>query len=622
MPLDQQTTARLNRFMQMDEFSKLDAKTQNRLRSFIGQTDKPQTTGVFGKVNVDDFQKGERNIVGNVFERPGSAFRNAILNIGPTGKSPVQAFKEGSVNPTNVPRFQNLGLDKFFGATDPIIDKATEVNPLLGKAARAGRDVAGFGVSAAGLVGDVVTNPADAGLLLAGKVPTGGGINLGARAAQTIGKTKPAQALSRFGTKQRQIPVPKFLQEKATRVTNFIKDGIVKGIRPSVTGTRTATQSQRYFNQADDAVKTIVENKKILKFADDTGQQVNRLPESLDDFSQSIEQTKSFIYSQYDDLLTKSGQKGAAVDLKAIAKEMDILSKNEVISLKNPSAVKYAQEVRDRFLAQGKMGVKNADNLIKSYNADLKSYYKNPQYGSAQQVTIDAMIANNLRKALDKTVSGATGKQFQALKNQYGSLTAIEKDVNRRSIVDARKNIKGLIDFTDIFSAGDVINGVASLNPALIAKGATQFALKSYFKKRFGPNNIIKNMFKKVDGLHSPRIKPITPEILDPGVRVPPGGPPGLPGPGTRALPNLPVAGQGVRNVGQQPIITPNVQGQGVIPGQPPIGSSLVPVSGPQLSPRSANPIFLNEAQLRARRPNGRRIRGRAGVRAKIIIEK
>ena len=139
--------------------------------------------------------------------------------------------------------------------------------------------------------------------------------------------------------------------------------------------------------------------------------------------------------------------------------------------------------------------------VIQNYNKSLEAFYRNPTYDSASQAAIDAMIANRLRTALDDGISGLTGEQYAALKQQYGSLKSMEKDVLRATLRDSRRNVKGLIDFTDIFSGGQVISGILSFNPALIASGVTQKAIAQYIKFLNDPNRAIRQMFEAADEL-------------------------------------------------------------------------------------------------------------------------
>jgi hypothetical protein len=107
-----------------------------------------------------------------------------------------------------------------------------------------------------------------------------------------------------------------------------------------------------------------------------------------------------------------------------------------------------------------------------------------------------------MREELDDIITKTLEQSgYQGLKKSYGSLKAIEKDVAHRSGIYARLNKKGLIDFTDIFTSGEIVAGLATMNPALLAKGVTMKAVKEYIKYVNDPNHIVKTMFKDVDDI-------------------------------------------------------------------------------------------------------------------------
>jgi hypothetical protein len=96
-------------------------------------------------------------------------------------------------------------------------------------------------------------------------------------------------------------------------------------------------------------------------------------------------------------------------------------------------------------------------------------------------------------------ITRATGKEYQQLKNAYGALKHIEGEVAGRAIVDARKNIKGLIDFADIFAGAEVIHGIIALNPALVGKGVAAKVIAATYKRLNNPNRMIKSMFSEAE---------------------------------------------------------------------------------------------------------------------------
>jgi hypothetical protein len=133
------------------------------------------------------------------------------------------------------------------------------------------------------------------------------------------------------------------------------------------------------------------------------------------------------------------------------------------------------------------------------------------------------------------------------LKRSYGALKTIEKDVVHRSIVDARKNVKGLIDFSNMATASEFVGGVMSANPAMLGSAAAIQGTKWYLKRLNDPNRMVKNMFDEVGTLMEKRAKASAPfqpksktgQALISGMQ----GGPSLP---AGNVPQLPVSGLGL----------------------------------------------------------------------------
>ena len=290
-------------------------------------------------------------------------------------------------------------------------------------------------------------------------------------------------------------------------VSNAIETGIVKGVKPSVSGKKTLGDYETYLNKAEDAVKTIVANKNDLKLFNEVGEELpaGSVPKTLQQFSDALDQTKSKIFAAYDDLVTKTGETGLTISPSVVTDELQALVNNKAVVTAAPDIVKYANEEIARLGNLDDLTPAETQEAIKMLNGRLKTFYQNPTtagYGTAQ---VDALIANKLRETLDSSVDEITGGgAYQELKTAYGSLKTIEKDVLNRAIVEARKAGKSLLDFSDIFSAGDIISGLASGNPALVAKGVVQTGIKNWFKNINSPNAAIEKMFSEADKLLPP----------------------------------------------------------------------------------------------------------------------
>lgn len=507
---------------EIDEYVKIEGVTPEELRSvkaegpsipkeelerkFIPQFTKGLFENVpFGKRVVSMLPRSEeiqRNLLATPPPKGAAAKAGAVVGAAAPSIATATPFMRGASLIPKVPGLikTGIGLGAFSGAKAaaqrkpvlPAVAKGTAAGILLGGAEKLGasvipRAIPGaerLGSAAAGAVTGAVTAPKgeklESALFQAG-----------------LGAVTPS---TRFGK----------LNAKQVQVNNAIDEGISKGIKPTVSGrTRSFSQVKRAKEQSQEAVKTIIENKKGLKLSSG-----NDVPQSLSDFAEATEQTKKVIYKQYSDLALEAGERGAIVDVKPYAQSVRKSANSKSVKTRNPSLSKAMNEFADRIEETGNLTPLEADEVIKGANTRTDSWMKTRTVADADAVGIEAKATETLRKSLDSAIEGTTGKPFQVLKNRYGALKSIEKDINKRVIIDGRKNIKGFFDLPDVFSTGQIARGLLRLNPGDIIQGVVQKSAGKYFKHLNDPNTKINNMFKTVDRLHEPRTMAITPEIL------------------------------------------------------------------------------------------------------------
>jgi len=310
-----------------------------------------------------------------------------------------------------------------------------------------------------------------------------------------------ALAVIPFGVKGRSAlkTTPAKIDKK---ITSVVTGGMEKGVRPSVVNAKTAPQATRYFQNAREAVETIILNKNSLRLTNDAGEIVSGLPKNLKQFSQAIDQAKRSVYEQYNAMAVQAGKAGVEIDLKPVSRELFQIANDAKMKKFAPDIAAYAQgRARDILTGTDKIGILDAQDALAMMNKSLESFYKNPSYDTASRAYIDSIIANNIRKSLDGVIEGATGAEYSDLKKAYGSLKSIERDVNRRSIVDSRKNAKGLIDFTDVYTHTTAIHGILSLNPAIVGAAVAGKGTKALYRHLIDPNRIVKNMFTETEKL-------------------------------------------------------------------------------------------------------------------------
>ena len=297
----------------------------------------------------------------------------------------------------------------------------------------------------------------------------------------------------------------------ARKLDKVVRQGISKAIRPSVTLQRTAAQARHYYGRAKNAIGAIIANKNNLQLTNAEGQVVSGLPKTLNQFAEAIEQTKQMIFREYDEMARVAGKQGLQVDLGPAVRELEAGANDKVMQDLMPRAVKYAAETAENLGSRRVYTATEAQRAIERLNQNLKAFYRNPSPDTTTNAYIDALIANNIRKSLDEGISQISGPGYQELKNLYGSLVHIETDVMRRAVVDARKNIKGLIDFSDIFSGSEVIRGLMARDPSMVGMGVTAKGIASFYRKLNDPNRIVKNLFQEAEGIIGKQISPDLP---------------------------------------------------------------------------------------------------------------
>ena len=436
----------------------------------------------------------------NYFQRIGQTFKREGEEVVGAVKEGAEAIQRGGMGA--VPGVLRAGLRPVGSVAETAFSPILEV-PLVKKAVDA-------------VVGKALENPNVNKLVsdateLAKKYPNQAkdlydvvnivSLGVAPKVASTVGKE--VKAIGSDVAQATRIALTESEQVTQAELVKLFQ----KSIKPTVK--KTLGQGQKYENDVVNALKTIKSNADNLNIEDATGELVSRTPQTLSELAQALDQTKKLVFDQYDGLARQAGKGGAVIDAQPIADEVLKVAQNKALQITNPELVKYAEQWAERLQGLGQIDTQTAQEIVKNLNNSLSAFYRNPTYESATKVAIDAGIANNFRKGLDDAIEGATGQEYQALKNQYGALKAIENDVVRAATRDAKKNAKGLLDYTDIFTSGQMLGGILSLNPAMFTKGAIERGFKEWFKSLNDPNRAVGNMF---DMLDASTVQPFTPE--------------------------------------------------------------------------------------------------------------
>lgn len=283
-----------------------------------------------------------------------------------------------------------------------------------------------------------------------------------------------------------------------------VVDLYYKAVKPTTAGKTGTGQLESYNNDVVSAIDSIKQNKLNLAFDTDTGPVQGETPKNRAQLADSIEQTKNVLFNQYNDLTKRTTGQGVKIPLEPAGGALDDVINSEALKITNPEAINYAQNVQTRLKNEDgtykEVDPELAQRVITSYNASLKAFYKNPTYESASRAAIDAGVVTEIRKSLGESIENATGENYSALKKQWGSLAAIERDVTKSAIAQAKQtgtNTSGLGKYVDVFAGGDMASGLLSLNPALFAKGIAQFGISHLFQFLNSPDRAVQALFKK-----------------------------------------------------------------------------------------------------------------------------
>lgn len=305
-----------------------------------------------------------------------------------------------------------------------------------------------------------------------------------------------------------EVSVPKMGNGAITdpkALDQHIVDTYTKAIKPTITGkTKNVGQMAQYNKNVATGVRSIVGNKDALDLRDEFGDPTGHpLPKTISQFGQAISQAKNAIFNKYDSLAKAAGDKGADVQLNPIADELEKIGSDKVTNDLHPDLASYANARAATLRERGSYSMSDAGKAVQNLNKTLESFYRNPSYETASRASVDALMANKMRTALDDAVSATTdtgaGEGYQNLKNQYGALRSIENDVVKRGVVEARQTGGRGLSFGDVTSAEEVIKGLAHMDPKSLAIGGAIKGVQALKRYLTDPNRAVSNLFDTVD---------------------------------------------------------------------------------------------------------------------------
>ncbi len=343
-----------------------------------------------------------------------------------------------------------------------------------------------------------------------GETKVAGAVDTGIAKATDVAKSATEQAITKAKETYAKIPEPvkeslkykgtglpeKTLAERVKATDEAIKTGIDKGVKPSVVGKGTLTKRAGFYDKATAAVKNIADLRDQIKITDPTtGEAVEGPPKNVAQAAEATDQAMKLIWKKTTEVMKSAGEQGAELDTKAPINYLDKMAND----LGNTPEMRAAAEGLKPAIEE--LDGQAPDVIARrmaQYNEDLKNYYKSGVGGDT--ATLKAGVMAELRAAMDKSINDVLDKPGnQDLRDQYGEMKTLDKEMQHRATVVGRAAPKGL--FAGIADAGAIVEltrAIMHLDPASLASSFAIKGLAEYIKKLNSPDSNIAKMFESV----------------------------------------------------------------------------------------------------------------------------
>jgi hypothetical protein len=219
----------------------------------------------------------------------------------------------------------------------------------------------------------------------------------------------------------------------------------------------------------------------------------------IDDALQAAGAAKKQIWQQYQARLGPAAQQGLTIDGNQIADAM-MQSIDNRTAVQNPGLVARVKAVADTY--RKPMNLADAEDFLQSANKDLNSYYAKNKVGQqvAQndpEISSTVAEAGALRQQLYSKLDEVSGPGAAQLKQAYGSLTNVEKELYGRQLVAARQQPESLSQqMGTIAGVGRIAKGMVTMNPGDIMEGTQNIAVSKMLKDRNSSDSMIQRAFE------------------------------------------------------------------------------------------------------------------------------
>lgn len=253
-------------------------------------------------------------------------------------------------------------------------------------------------------------------------------------------------------------------------------------------------------------LKVLKDRAPNITVLDDAGIEkvYNPLKANFDETLQAWNKARSTVFDEYHSLAVSAG-KDIKFDFKSVVDDLEsVLNSTRTSTYKN-AARSILRDLYANFGvyddAKNLVGVRGAVPDAERFLADLNSEASAAilQGSDKAKAQLASKAAHQMRTILDDLIENSTGANYRDLKLQYGALKSIEGDLVRRFQQQARQLGGGLSDYMQLLNSGDIIAGILTANPQLLAVGGGR-ALFTALRKAFAtPDHYLRRAFKLMD---------------------------------------------------------------------------------------------------------------------------
>lgn len=243
-------------------------------------------------------------------------------------------------------------------------------------------------------------------------------------------------------------------------------------------------------NKISTGLDAIYKHKEALQYGDEVG----RLPKTIEEGISAASQTKQNIMEQYKKLSASMGET-PLVDMAKVGDAIIDSYGTKAKHIAMAGTQRYAEELAARYKTMGNVSVESAEEAITDFNKILEPFYKKGGFSTmadASQAGVDAVAASSIRKQVDSLIEGATGKSYQDLKNAYGSVAEIEKMLVKTLDKEMRKIKK---PGAAVLDTVPIMYGAFTGNVPLVTAGILQKGAQATIKRFTDPTAIASRAF-------------------------------------------------------------------------------------------------------------------------------